>query len=164
MIATHRGGPRRLLGTLVVAALCVSLGATTVQAKGRNKKSFDHIATFDVTSNGTEVAEIVDSTVNGKGLAYTDSDTESLGFVDIRDPSDPKPDGTLALGGEPTSVAVRGPRYALVGINTSPGDEDDEPPVRSGALAIVDLKARAVARTIDPGGQLELLIQIIMIY
>jgi hypothetical protein len=116
-------------------------------------KCFNHIATFDVTTNGTEVAEIVDATVNGKGLIYTDSGTGAVGFVDISAPSNPLPDGALDVGGEPTSVAVRGPRYALVGVNTSPGDEVDAAPIRSGFLAIVDLKQRNIVREIDLNGQ-----------
>jgi hypothetical protein len=106
-----------------------------------------------VTTNGTEVAEIVDATVNGKGLIYTDSGTGAVGFVDISAPSNPLPDGALDVGGEPTSVAVRGPRYALVGVNTSPGDEVDAAPIRSGFLAIVDLKQRNIVREIDLNGQ-----------
>jgi hypothetical protein len=115
---------------------------------------FKHVGSFDVTRNeGSEVAEIVDATIFGQDLVYTDSDTGSLGFVDIRDPSNPKPGGTLDVGGEPTSVAVRDQRFALVGVNTSPGDEDDEPPVRSGYVAIVDLEQHSILRTIDLDGQ-----------
>ncbi len=82
-----------------------------------HSEAFHHVATFDVTRNtGSEVAEIVDVSVDGKTLVYTDSASELIGFVDITNPGMPAADGTVAVGGEPTSVAVRG-RYALAGVN-----------------------------------------------
>ncbi len=141
---------RTFAPTLMTLGLMAATSTTWAADAGKN---FQHIATFDVTSNGTEVAEIVDATVNGKGLVYTDSEIEVLGFVDISDPANPLPAGIIELGGEPTSVAVQGPRYALVGVNTSPGDEEDEPAVRSGYLAIVDLKTHEIVREIELEGQ-----------
>ena len=41
-------------------------------------------------------------------LVYTDSEQEALGFVDITDPSNPIAGGSVALGGEPTTVRVIG--------------------------------------------------------
>ncbi len=142
----------RWFRTLAVVGAAVTTVAATAHATGKTRH-FVHLSTFDVTTNGTEAAEIVARTVSGRGLVYTDSEIGALGFVDIRNPRNPKPDGVMPLGGEPTSVAVRGRRYALVGINTSPGDEDDTPPVRSGELAIVDLRTRSIVRTVDLGGQ-----------
>ena len=146
-----------LLGASLLTPGFVSAGddhfSKPRSSKDFQRKSFHHISTFDVTTNGNEVAEIVDYTTNGRGLVYTDSDTQSLGFVDISNPNNPISDGILALDGEPTSVAVRGPILALVGVNTSPGDEDDVPPERSGFLAIVNLLTRQVVRRIDLGGQ-----------
>ena len=97
----------RRFRALAVFGAVVSTAAVTAHAAGA--KRFHHLSTFDVTTNGTEAAEIVDRTAFGKGLVYTDSETGALGFVDIRNPADPRPDGTLPLPGEPTSVAVRGP-------------------------------------------------------
>ncbi|NBC48752.1 MAG: alkaline phosphatase [Gammaproteobacteria bacterium] len=145
-LMSHRRFMRKL------ALIAFGAGAYTL-ASTTAADSFRHIATFDVTSNGTDVAEIVDATPSGRSLLYTDSDNAVIGFVDIRDPENPLPDGTIALSGEPTSVAVRDRRYALVGINTSPGDEEGEPPVRTGELAIIDLLRRSIERTIDLGGQ-----------
>ena len=49
---------------------------------------FRNVGTFDVIAgNGSAVAEIVDVTVNGKQLVYTDSDNGAIGFVDISDPA-----------------------------------------------------------------------------
>lgn len=39
--------------------------------------------------NGSDVAEIVDITINGKQLVYTDSPGKAIGFVDISDPANP---------------------------------------------------------------------------
>ena len=51
---------------------------------------FQHVGTFDVMAgNGSVVAEIVDVTINGKQLVYTDSPGKAIGFVDISDPASP---------------------------------------------------------------------------
>jgi hypothetical protein len=65
----------------------------------------------------------VDATHDGRTLLYTDSATGVVGFVDVSDPATPVADGTVPIGGEPTSVAV-GKRYALVATDTSDGDFD----------------------------------------
>ena len=159
----------RLLTAAVLAALTVTpLTITPVHATwkgGSRPPTFVHIGTFDVTTNeGSEVAEIVASTWSGKTLLYTDSDAGLVGFVDIRDPANPKPAGVVPVGGEPTSVAVAG-RYALVGVNTSEIVEvclnDEDPPEFtkeyiehwSGELAVIDIWRREVVRTIHLEGQ-----------
>ena len=48
----------------------------------------------------------------GGTLVYTDAEMGVVAFVDIRNPKRAEPDGTVDLGGEPTSVAVTG-RSAL---------------------------------------------------
>ena len=118
-------------------------------------ESFSRVATWPVFSNlpdgeprETETAaEILAATADGQTLLYTDSETGVLGFVDIADPANPVAAGRLELGGEPTSVAVRG-NTALVAVNTS---ADFVNP--SGHLAVVDLVTRAVTRTCDVDGQ-----------
>ncbi|MCG8441274.1 MAG: esterase-like activity of phytase family protein, partial [Caulobacterales bacterium] len=92
-------------------------------------------------------AEIVDVSEDGTTLIYSDSPLEVVGFVDITTPTAPAPAGTLAVGGEPTSVAVAGD-FVLVGVNTSADFVNT-----SGALAVVDIAARTVVRSIDLGGQ-----------
>lgn len=44
----------------------------------------------------------------GISVVYTDSEREALGFVDITDSSNPKADGVVPVGGEPTTVRVIG--------------------------------------------------------
>ena len=112
---------------------------------------FQRIATFPVflnTDEGTQTgAEIVSASEDGKLLIYTDSQPERLGFVDIDLPGAPKPQGVLAMSGEPTSVAVSGP-YALAVVDTSPSFS-----APSGELVVVNLTTRDIERRIDLGGQ-----------
>jgi DNA-binding beta-propeller fold protein YncE len=68
--------------------------------------------------------------------------------VDISDPTSPVPTGTVAMGGEPTSVDVLGNEFVLVAVNTS---EDFVNP--SGKLVVLDVATRAFVREIDLGGQ-----------
>lgn len=94
------------------------------------------------------VSEIVAASRDGRTLVYTDGAGEDVGVVDISNPHRPRPAGKIPVGGEPTSVAVLGNRWALVGVNS--GDSFAEP---AGHLAIVDLKKQRVGRSIDLGGQ-----------
>lgn len=93
------------------------------------------------------VAEIVKATDDGMMVVYTDSEQENIGMFDISDPSDPKPAGTVPVGGEPTSLIVKG-KYVVAGINTS----EDYINV-SGALKVVDMDTKEIVATIDMGGQ-----------
>ncbi|BBO89381.1 esterase-like activity of phytase family protein [Desulfosarcina ovata] len=109
---------------------------------------FQHVGTFDVMAgNGSAVAEIVDVTVNGKQLVYTDSENGAIGFVDISDPAHPVAQGTVAVGGEPTSLVVLDP-LVLVGVNTS---ESYASP--SGELVVVHRNNRKIVAVYELGGQ-----------
>lgn len=113
-------------------------------------EAFNRIATFPVhlnTGAAESAAEIVTSSEDGKTLIYTDSLTGKIGFVDIHNPASPQADGTMDMGGEPTSVAVAG-KYALVAVDTSADFVDV-----SGKLVVVDIGKRQVAATIDLDGQ-----------
>ena len=114
---------------------------------------FNRIATVPNYLNNADgadetVSEIVSSTKDGMTLVYTDGSLEAIGFIDIQDPSTPVSDGTVDVGGEPTSVSVLGNELALVGVNTS--DSYTDP---SGHLAVVDIDTRTVVAEIDLGGQ-----------
>jgi hypothetical protein len=121
----------------------------------RKARSFNRVASFLVCSqidptcnDDTEtVAEIVSASKDGHTLIYTDSETEQVGFVDISDPDTPVGIGTLDVGGEPTSVAVKAP-YALVAVNTSPDFINV-----SGNLEIVHIASKVIVRTIPLAGQ-----------
>lgn len=115
-----------------VALACACLACSAVahdNSRGKHSeplRQFERISTFIVCENTScnreeielTATEIVAATQDGRTLIYTDSPNRSLGFVDISKPSQPRALGALALDGEPTSVAVRGP-WALVAINTS---------------------------------------------
>lgn len=71
-------------------------------------------------------------------LVYSNSPGKAIGFIDISDPAMPKGTGSLAVGGEPTSVGVIGGR-ALVAVNTS--SSYVEP---SGKLVVVDIASQTI--------------------
>jgi len=117
--------------------------------------SFQRVATFanylnlDPAARDEEtVSEIMAATKDGRLLVYTDSPGERIGFVNIADPASPLPEGTLAMGGEPTSIDVLGNDYALVAVNTSENFIST-----GGKLVVVDIKTRTVTGEIDLGGQ-----------
>lgn len=140
---------RATTATLAVSALLVTAVAGTASARNSGgSENFVHVGTFDVGLNGTETAEIVDATHDGQTLVYSDSETGTIGFVDISDPSAPVADGTIDVGAEPTSVAV-GEQYVIVATNTSDGDFDRP----TGELVVINLYDRSIAKTFPLGGQ-----------
>ena len=136
---------------LLTLTSVLALSAVAAQAE----MSFNRIASFATPDNMAEgedrsrptSAEIIDVTADGMTLVYTDSPLGALGVIDITDPANPRPGGTIALGGEPTSVAVIGQR-AYVGVNTSESYTDP-----SGHLAVVDIASKSVVASCDLGGQ-----------
>lgn len=98
-------------------------------------------------TNDTTVAEIAAASTDGMTLIYTDSPKNQIGFVNLADPANPLPTGILAMGGEPTSVTVKG-GYALVAVNTSADYVNT-----SGKLVVVDIATKAVVHSIEMGGQ-----------
>lgn len=120
-----------------------------------NQLNFNRIATIsscmqiNATCNTSDVtaAEIVAASADGMTLVYTDSPKNQIGFVDIANPAQPKAIGVLAMGGEPTSIAVKGAN-ALVAVNTSADFVNV-----SGKLAVVDIATKAVVHSINLGGQ-----------
>ncbi len=133
---------------LLTSAFPGSAHAKTVQG-GDAGGLFRWISSFDVTTgNGSAVAEIVDATINGKQLVYTDAANGEIGFVDISDPFHPVGQGTVDVGGEPTSLVVLDP-LVLVGVNTSDGDYVNP----SGRLVVVHRNNRQIVATHELGGQ-----------
>ncbi len=106
---------RRARRTAVVGAVGAALfvGPLALPAGAAGRSAFSRLSTFSVSANaGSGSAEIVAAADNGRTLLYTDAGAGLLGFVDVRDPSNPAAAGSVAVGGSPTSVAVQG-RYAL---------------------------------------------------
>jgi len=135
---------------LVALPALVGLPATAAPPAHRDI-AFQRLATVPVYLNSAEdqetVAEISAVSADGRTVISTDSPGERLGFLDISDPATPKPTGTLDLPGEPTSVAVHRD-YVLAAVNTS--ESFTQP---SGVLVVIDLRTRAVVRTLPLGGQ-----------
>jgi DNA-binding beta-propeller fold protein YncE len=137
---------RRLAAAGIVAVLGAAIVPPAVAA-APVVNSFVRIATHDVEG---DVAEIVAATPDGRTLVYTDSENEEIGFVDITDASAPASDGTVDVGGSPTSVTVTPDgAWVLVTVDTSDGDYVHP----SGHLHVVALPTRTITRTIDVGGQ-----------
>lgn len=139
----------RTAGFVSVAALAAALPACA-------QTNFNRVAAFAVPANlpsdaeaDTETsAEIIDATADGMTLVYSDSPLGAIGFIDISDPANPAPGGSVALDGEPTSVAVMGNETVFAGVNTS--ESYTEP---SGQLVAIPLADRSIAATCELGGQ-----------
>ena len=122
------------------------------EGEGETGPYFNRIATFPVFLNTDveleTVAEIVAATPDGQTLVYSDSEQELLGFVDITNPADPQPAGTIELRGEPTSVAVTG-GYALVAV-VSPNSTFTNP---KGVLEVYNLNTKRRVKRFNLRGQ-----------
>nr|WP_320016083.1 esterase-like activity of phytase family protein [uncultured Desulfobacter sp.] len=140
----------------LIIGLCPAVGCAHGHGSTQNKHQhhcisqelFQHVGTFDVmTGNGSGVAEIVDVTRNGKQLVYTDSENGAIGFVNISDPANPAGQGTVTVGGEPTSLVILDP-LVLVGVNTSESYTNP-----SGQLVVVHRETRQIVAVHELGGQ-----------
>jgi len=137
------------------SALAAALLASTAGLAVAQEAHFNRIAAWPVAANLpadmdplTETsAEIIAATADGQMLVYSDSPLGAIGMVDISDPANPAPAGTVMLDGEPTAVAVVG-GLAIVGVNTS--ESFTEP---SGRLDAVALDSGAVVASCELGGQ-----------
>ena len=114
--------------------------------------NFNRIASFPVMANSAMTeeetsAEIIAVTADGRTLVYTDSPLGVIGMVDITDAANPAPLGTMAMGGEPTSVAISG-STAFVAVNTS-----EHTTAPSGLLKAVDVTSKMERAACDLGGQ-----------
>ena len=145
---------KRLSCGAFLASTALGLSLMTGSAFAQDAH-FERIVTWPVYQNLAEgvdpatetVAEIISASDDGMVLVYTDGAGDALGMVDITDPAAPVAAGRVDLGGEPTSVAVRG-AHAYAGVNTS--DSFVEP---SGHVAVVDTASASVVATCDVGGQ-----------
>ncbi|WP_306214229.1 esterase-like activity of phytase family protein [Actinoplanes sp. RD1] len=133
-----------------LAAVAVGLSAAHPPAVP-HEGQFRRLATVPAYLNSSvddeAAAEISTVTDDGRTVVYTDSPGKRLGFLDISDAARPEPSGTLAIGGEPTSVAHLG-HLLLAAVNTSAGFTDP-----SGKLVVIDDRTRKVVRSLDLGGQ-----------
>ena len=124
----------RTLCLTSVMALCAAMPALA-------DMNFNRVASFPVNTNlpeGTDPmtetsSEIITVSEDGMTLIYSDSPLGVIGLIDISDPANPQPAGTIELDGEPTAVSALG-NTVFVGINTS--ESYTEP---SGHLLHIDL-------------------------
>lgn len=135
--------------------IATSLAAMIVSGPVAAEPVFNRIASFPVAStlpadadaSKATSAEIVTATPDGMTLIFSDSPGNRIGFIDISDARAPKPAGSLAVEGEPTSVFTAG-KMILVAVNTS--KSKTEP---SGVLLAVDAAGKTIAIACDLGGQ-----------
>ncbi len=140
---------------MLTRTICLTSALALLGGAATAEMNFNRIASFPVVMNMADgedtnretSPEIIDVTADGMTLAYTDSPLGVLGRIDITDPANPKPLGTIALEGEPTSVAVIG-QTAFVAVDTS---ESFTTP--SGKLKGINLTSGNVLGTCDLGGQ-----------
>lgn len=136
-------------------AFLASTIALTAALPAVSETSFNRIASFAVPDNMAEgedrsrssSAEIISASEDGNTLVYSDSPLGVLGFLDITDPANPRPLGTVAVDGEPTTAVIVGDRV-FAGVDTSASFTEP-----SGQLRILDLKSRAILGSCDLGGQ-----------
>ena len=148
---------------LIVAGLFTACGddesTALVASVSEPTMFFNRVSTFAVCeqvgssceSDDETAAEIAAASTDGMTVIYTNSPKREIGFVDITDPANPLPLGALAMGGEPTSVAVLG-AYAVVAVNAKAGaaDEFTSP---DGKLVVVDIAKRQIVTQLALGGQ-----------
>jgi hypothetical protein len=133
------------------ALAAVLLASVAVPAQA--EQVFNRIASFPVASNlpkGEDKAtssEIITATKDGNTLIYSDAPGGTIGFIDITDAKAPKAGGSLAIDGEPNSVAAVGTKV-LVTLDKT---EDLTKP--AGALGLVDIASKKMESTCDLGGQ-----------
>lgn len=136
------------LALISTVAVAISLSNVALAHGGYATAAFNKLSTFDVMAgNGSRVAEITDVSPNGKQLVYTDAENGEIGFVDISNPARPQADGVVVVGGEPTSLVVRG-HLVLVGVNTSESFTNP-----GGKLLVVNRFSRDIVAEYDLGGQ-----------
>jgi hypothetical protein len=145
-------GATILLACVIAGSVALPAAAEGGGDRRSGQTAFERIATLPVYANNDDpseetVAEIIDATPDGRTLVYTDGARNEVGFVDIADPHEPQPGGTVPVDGSPTSVSVTG-RYALVAVDTT-----DDLTAPSGHLAVIDTRSRSTVRTIDLAGQ-----------
>ena len=117
-----------------VTALSDALAAPSFQQVGQHGVGKDSAAEI-VASDGADL------------LVYSNSEKGSVDFVNIADPSAPVADGSIAVGGEPTSVAITN-GTVFVAVNTSESYTNP-----SGKLVVIDINTRNVIKEIALAGQ-----------
>jgi len=110
---------------LLAAMAAIGMASVADANPAAGNSFFKRISTFNIceqidptcntdVETSAETLWYYESGESSLNLVYTDSPGENLGFVDITDPSQPKADGTVPLGGEPTTVRILGDYGTLI--------------------------------------------------
>lgn len=141
---------------LLLLVLSCSL-LSSAMAAGHHPHFFERVTTWNICEKldancnvDTEtLAEIVDASPDGMMLCYTDGALSEIGFVDITDFMNPKHAFSVALAGEPTSVAFTSDgMHAIAAVNTSPDFVN-----ATGELAVIEMASQMIIATIPLPGQ-----------
>jgi len=150
---TTRGFKEGLPMTFSTRAALTAFLLASVAAPASAEQVFNRIASFPVAQNlpkGEDKAtssEIITATADGNMLIYSDAPGGTIGFIDITDAKAPKAGGSIAIDGEPNSVAAAGPKV-LITIDKT---EDLTKP--AGQLGVIDIASKKLETTCDLGGQ-----------
>ena len=147
------------VATLGIVLLCIVSQPLAVRPTLGPVHSFRPLSTFLVP--GRTSAEIVAPTPDGMTLVYTDALGGRLGVVDISDPARPTQTASIAINGQPTSVAITPDgRYAVAAVRRALFLEDQivdpSAPATPGELQMFDLQnpaAPPVVYQIAPGSE-----------
>lgn len=139
----------------VLLSGCSNDESPATAAEPANKLSFQRISNFPVYLNSQfdhkTSAQNLAVSEDGNTLVYTNRSLDGIGFVDIETAATPVNDGVLAVGGNPTSVVVRG-QQLLVTVDTSSSFVNV-----SGKLLVIDMSTRSELASYDLAGQPDVL-------
>lgn len=127
----------RIIVGIVIAIALFIFGF--LQWREEPKPEFTTLTTLTVDGN----AEIIQASGDGKLLVFTNPKQQSVGVVDLTDPSNPKVLGNIGVPGEPTSVDLSTDgRWALATVHVTPAEEGDPPADLRlpGVLTVIDLQ------------------------
>lgn len=132
-----------MLKNIVYTTASLLCAAGLLFAAKAYTKDTPHTETLASYRVSGQVAEIAAVSPDGLTLAYTDSKSRAIGWVDITDPAQPRELATYKTGGEPTSVAyTRDGKWALAAIKGNPA-----------RLAVLDSKTHRLHRDLTFQGQ-----------
>lgn len=131
--------------------------ASTLAASATAAGYFERVKTWNICEkldascniDDETLAEIVDASPDGMMLCYTDGALGEIGFLDISDVMAPAHAFSVALAGEPTSVAFTADGlHAIAAVNTSPDFINV-----SGELSVIEIASQSIIATIPLPGQ-----------
>lgn len=135
---------KKIIGIVTICLIAFVFISNLYAVQGQSPSApvghFKLVATYQVSGS---VAEIVAATPDGETLIYTDSEAGEIGLVNISNVASPSEITTIAVGGEPTSVAITpSGLWALVVVHGTPDH-----------LTIINLTNHSIETTLSLGGQ-----------